>query len=127
MYLQMLIVGVGGFVGAILRFILTGWGNSLLQNDFPAGTFLVNVIGCLCLGAIYGAASEFAASPNLKLFLATGLLGALTTFSTFSLETIGLMQNNELQKALLNIIGSMIVGIAAGYVGIALGRLFTAP
>ncbi|MGH1362520.1 MAG: fluoride efflux transporter CrcB [Calditrichia bacterium] len=126
MYLQMLIVGVGGFVGAILRFILSGWGNSLVENGFPAGTFLVNVIGCFLLGTIYGTASQFTASPNLKLFLATGLLGALTTFSTFSLETISLVQNSEFQKALLNIIGSLVVGIAAGYAGIALGRFFTA-
>lgn len=126
MAFQLLTVGAGGFLGAILRFLLAGWGNSLVQSGFPAGTFLVNVTGCFFLGVIYGAASQFTANPNLKLFLATGLLGALTTFSTFSLETIILMQNNELQKALLNIAGSLVVGIAAGYIGIALGRLFVA-
>ncbi|MEL6824347.1 MAG: fluoride efflux transporter CrcB, partial [Calditrichota bacterium] len=104
---QLMWVGAGGFVGAILRYLISGWGNAILQNNFPVGTFIVNIVGCLVLGILYGISTPLLNYPNLRLFLATGLLGALTTFSTFSLETITLLQGGDLLKAGTNVVLSI--------------------
>ena len=119
---QLMWVGAGGFVGAILRYLISGWGNAILQNNFPVGTFIVNIVGCLVLGILYGISTPLLNYPNLRLFLATGLLGALTTFSTFSLETITLLQGGDLLKAGTNVVLSIVIGLLAGLAGIAIGR-----
>jgi len=83
---------------------------------------MVNMVGCLLLGVMYGVSTPLIHYPNLRLFLATGLLGALTTFSTFSLETITLLQGGDLMRAGANIVLSIVIGLLAGLAGIAFGR-----
>lgn len=113
-----LAVGCGGFVGAILRYVITG----ILQKRFPhftpAGTLAVNVLGCLLIGvlmAIVVQRPEF--SQNLRLFLITGILGSLTTFSTFGYETVELLREEEYRVTFWNVAANLALGLPAVWLG----------
>jgi len=115
-----LIVGAGGFVGAILRY----GANTLAvgrAGTFPLGTLIVNVVGCFCLGLM---AAWFDERPDLppewRLAIGTGLLGALTTFSTFGVESLDLMRAGEPRLAMVNIALNLILGLGAAWIGRAL-------
>ena len=119
---QMIIaVGMGGFLGAISRFSLSNGIQKIMGTSFPYGTLSVNVIGSFLIGflVLY---FEQTLSPNQKLFAVTGLLGALTTFSTFSLETVQLLQQNLYVKALSNISLNILLCIFATVLGMMLFR-----
>jgi len=119
---QMIVaVGIGGFVGAIGRFTLSGWVQKLMGSSLPYGTLTVNVLGSFLIGflVLY---FEQALSPNQKLFAVTGLLGALTTFSTFSLETVQLLQQSLYVKAFTNVSLNLFLCILATVLGMILFR-----
>jgi CrcB protein len=119
---QMIVaVGIGGFVGAIGRFTLSGWVQKLMGSSLPYGTLSVNVLGSFLIGflVLY---FEQTLSPNQKLFAVTGLLGALTTFSTFSLETVQLLQQSLYVKALANVSLNLFLCILATVLGMILFR-----
>jgi len=123
--LNILIIGIGGFIGAILRYLLSGYFYNLYGNKFPYGTLAVNIIGCLILGFfITLAEGKFIVSPQMKSFVAIGLLGAFTTFSTFSFETLVLLQRELYISAFLNIFISISAGLLAVWLGIILAKLF---
>jgi fluoride exporter len=123
--MNILIIGIGGFIGAILRYIISGFFYDLYGDKFPYGTLAVNIIGCFALGFfITMAEGKFIISPQMRSFAAIGLLGAFTTFSTFSFETLALIQNQLYTSALLNILISILVSIFAVWAGIILARLF---
>ena len=123
--LNILIIGIGGFIGAILRYLLSGYFYNLYGNKFPYGTLAVNIIGCLILGFfITLAEGKFIVSPQIKSFVAIGLLGAFTTFSTFSFETLVLLQRELYISAFLNIFISISAGLLAVWLGIILAKLF---
>ena len=120
MLLNLLFVGLGGFIGASLRYA-TGLfvGRFAAGTQFPYGTFVVNMLGCLLIGFLAG----FTDSRNLlndsaRAFIFTGMLGAFTTFSTFSYETMGLFQNGQTSPALTNLVLQIILGLLAVWVGI---------
>ena len=116
---EILIVGVGSFAGGVLRYILSV-GLSKLGRlwAFPIGIMLINILGCFLIGVLYGYfKSKATTDPVLPLLLMTGVLGGFTTFSTFSFETVQLLQQNEWLKAALYIVGSVGVGVAACYLG----------
>ena len=116
---EILIVGVGSFAGGVLRYILSV-GLSKLGRlwAFPIGIMLINILGCFLIGVLYGYfKSKATTDPVLPLLLMTGVLGGFTTFSTFSFETIQLLQQNEWLKAALYVVGSVGVGVAACYLG----------
>ena len=116
---EILIVGVGSFAGGALRYILSV-GLSKLGRllAFPIGIMLINILGCFLIGILYGYfKSKATTDPVLPLLLMTGVLGGFTTFSTFSFETIQLLQQNEWLKAVLYVVGSVGVGVAACYLG----------
>lgn len=116
---EILIVGVGSFVGGALRYILSV-GLSKLGRlwAFPIGIMLINILGCFLIGVLYGYfKSKATTDPLLPLLLMTGVLGGFTTFSTFSFETVQLLQQNEWLKAVLYVVGSVGVGVAACYWG----------
>lgn len=93
---RILIVGVGGFIGASLRYIISGLSIRVFGDSFPYGTLLVNILGGLLIGFIMEASvSLWPVSPNIRIFLTTGLLGGLTTFSTFSYETISMLSDGS--------------------------------
>ncbi|TDJ68209.1 MAG: fluoride efflux transporter CrcB [Planctomycetota bacterium] len=121
--LNLLIVGLGGFLGAIARFGVSSFLAARPGPGFPFGTLLVNVLGCLAIGALMALLELEALSANLRLFLAVGLLGSFTTFSTFGYETIELLRDGAYQPALWNVAGSLVLGLCAVLLGRALVHL----
>jgi len=117
---KLLIIGTGGFLGAVARYWLSGLAHRFGAGfSFPLGTFVVNVIGCLLIGVLMGVVEDRQAlSANVRLFLFMGLLGSFTTFSTLSYETYDLFRSGELVAALAYVAGSALIGLAA----VALGR-----
>ncbi len=119
---NILIVGLGGFLGSIGRYLLSSLILHLTAQDrFPFGTLAVNVLGCLVVGLLAGIAERHHAfGPDGRLFLFTGLLGGFTTFSAFGLETMYLVRRGDLDLAALYAGGSVVLGIAAVWLGLKL-------
>jgi len=120
MYLnQLMIVGAGGFIGSVLRFMVGGWVQRLaVAGLFPYGTLVVNVLGCLLIGFLGGLAEyRQLLGPGQRLFLMIGVLGGFTTFSTFAFETLSLAQDAELAKAIANTSLQVVLGFAAAFAG----------
>ncbi|WP_406090676.1 fluoride efflux transporter CrcB [Kitasatospora purpeofusca] len=115
-----LLVVLGATVGAPLRYLTDRAVQSRHDSVFPWGTFAVNVVGCLVLGLVTGAVAAGAASSQVQLLLGTGLCGALTTYSTFSYETLRLVEGGAGRYALANVLGSVVAGLAAVYAGAGL-------
>ena len=122
---QILIVGAGGFVGAIARFVLSGQVQRRVPVEYLAcGTFVVNAVGCLVIGVLMALVTERPLLPrSLQLLLVTGFLGSLTTFSAFGYETLELLRESRERAALLNIGANVVVGLLAVWVGRELVRL----
>jgi CrcB protein len=120
----LLAVALGGALGAVARYQLSLWVHARWPSAFPTGTLVVNMLGCLLLGVLAGTLeTRAAASPTLRLFLGAGLLGAFTTFSTFELETLLAFERGHAGVALTYVAVSVLVGLAAVWVGLRLGRL----
>ncbi|WP_405577447.1 fluoride efflux transporter CrcB [Streptomyces sp. NBC_01092] len=117
-----LLVVAGALVGAPLRYLTDRAVQSRHDSVFPWGTFLVNVTGCLILGLLTGAAASGAASSHLQLLLGTGLCGALTTYSTFSYETLRLTGTGAGLYAVGNVVGSVSVGLGAAFLGVSVAE-----
>jgi len=109
-------VAVGGMIGALGRFFISAYVNRWLGSSFAYGTLTVNILGSFLIGFLF-LYFEQVISPNLKSMLMTGMLGALTTFSTFSLETLLMAQEGLYTKALLNIILNVIFSLSATVAG----------
>ena len=113
-----LAVGIGGFFGAISRYLIATWVQKFSSSSFfPVGTLSVNVLGSFLIGFLYLYFSQ-TIHPTLKAMLITGFLGALTTFSTFSLETLLLLQEGLYLKAGLNILLNITLTIASTFAAI---------
>ncbi|MFJ2909997.1 fluoride efflux transporter CrcB [Streptomyces sp. NPDC087228] len=117
-----LLVIAGAVVGAPLRYLTDRTIQSRHDSLFPWGTFTVNVVGCLILGLLTGAVAAGAASSAIRLFVGTGLCGALTTYSTFSYETLRLAEDGTRFYAAANITASVVAGLGAAFTGVALAR-----
>jgi CrcB protein len=109
-------------VGAPLRYLTDRAVQSRHDSVFPWGTFAVNVTGCLILGLLTGAAATGTAGSHLQLLLGTGLCGALTTYSTFSYETLRLTETGAGLYAAANVVGSVTAGLGAAFVGVSLAQ-----
>jgi len=114
-----LLVIAGGMVGAPLRYLTDRAVQLRHDTAFPWGTLAVNVAGCLILGLLTGAVSGGAASSHLQLLLGTGLCGALTTYSTFSYETLRLAEDGAGFYAVANVVASVAAGLGAAFVGVS--------
>ncbi|MDC7127070.1 MAG: fluoride efflux transporter CrcB [Spirochaetales bacterium] len=119
---KILFLGIGGFIGSNARYWITRLVTLIGGKSFPAGTLTVNIIGCFFLGFLSGHASGWNLPSNVKLLLGTGLLGALTTFSTFSVETLVLFQKSTPFSAGLNLLLNIIVGLSAAAFGLFLAQ-----
>ncbi|KUM73333.1 fluoride efflux transporter CrcB [Streptomyces curacoi] len=117
-----LLVIAGAVVGAPLRYLTDRAVQSRHDSVFPWGTFAVNVTGCLVLGLLTGAAAAGAAGSHLQLLLGTGLCGALTTYSTFSYETLRLTETGAGLYAVVNIVGSVTAGLGAAFLGVSIAQ-----
>ncbi len=120
---QVLAIAGGGAIGAVLRYWVSNSAYDLLGKDFPYGTLVVNVLGSLLMGflAIWLLERTFGGAA-LRAFLLIGLLGAFTTFSAFSLETLNLMENGQLLRALSNALLSVVLCVLAAGLGVILAR-----
>lgn len=117
-----LLVVLGAAIGAPLRYLTDRSVQRRHDTVFPWGTFAVNVVGCLVLGLLTGAVTAGAASSRAQLFIGTGLCGALTTYSTFSYETLRLAEDGARFYAAANAIGSVVAGLGAAFAGVALAE-----
>lgn len=121
---QLFYVGIGGFIGACLRYIISLYSSKLLGTQLPYGTLIVNVLGGILIGLIMELSlTTNLISPNLKLFLTTGIMGGLTTFSTFSYETVTLFSNGSYVLAMLNGGLNLFLSIAGVVVGKFIGQI----
>lgn len=115
-------IGVAGFFGAIARYGVGGL-VSRVNETFPWGTFVVNASGSFVLGLLVAAFSHrFVVHPDLRVAMTVGFLGAYTTFSTFTLETVEFIQVGDVRSAALNVGASLVVGLVAVWAGLELGR-----
>lgn len=121
----LLLVALGGALGSVARFKVSGWVlHHGAQWQFPAGTFIVNVAGCLMIGLLAGMAAKYDAfSADARLFLFTGVLGGFTTFSAFGLETYFLLRKGELLVAGANVLLSVVVGLLVLWLGFSATHL----
>ena len=115
---KILVIGTGGFIGAVARYALSGLVHRLYAGTFPAGTLVVNAAGCLLIGALMSLVEDHQLfSPNARLFLAIGLLGSFTTFSTVGYETVEFLRAGAIRLALLNVVANAGIGILAVLLG----------
>ena len=116
-------VGLGGFLGANARYLVSGYISDRWGAVFPLGTFVINITGSFILGFFLAYAQERPwVAPGARLLFAVGFVGAYTTFSTFEYETMRLIQERELLLAMLNIVGSVLTGAVAVFGGFLLGE-----
>lgn len=120
---QLLAIALGGALGAVLRFLMSTGVHRLVGRDFPWGTLSVNLIGSLLMGFLYILLIERASiNGEWRGLLLVGLLGAFTTFSTFSIETLNLIETGELVKAGANVLLSVSLCLLAAWLGVFAGR-----
>jgi len=121
---QVLLVGLGGGIGSIARFLCQKWFAENTVQVFPWGTFFVNLTGCFLIGLIYAIAEKTSfLSPQTRLLLITGVCGGFTTFSAFAFENMSLLRSGDTLYFILYILGSVLFGIAAVFAGMALIKL----
>lgn len=115
------LVAAGGAIGAVLRYLVSLGAVRALGENFPFGTLIVNVIGSFLLGWLMASTGESEVlSPDLKLMLGTGFCGALTTFSTFSVQNLVLLEKSSVQVLLLNVALNLLLGLGAAWLGASL-------
>lgn len=121
---EILLVGFGGFVGSVCRYLAGGWVQRLMPPVlFPWGTLAVNVVGCLGIGLASGLLGiRQWSSPEVRLAVTVGLLGGFTTFSTFGAETLGLARAGEMGRAVVNVVAQLVLGLAAVWLGDRIAR-----
>jgi fluoride exporter len=120
---MLLYVALGSAIGGVSRYLLGGLVQRMLDTTFPAGTLLVNVTGSFLLGAIIRYALETPSlTPEVRAFLTIGFCGGYTTFSTFSYETMALLEDGEWARAGVYITASVILSLVATFLGLALAR-----
>ncbi|MDQ7054688.1 MAG: fluoride efflux transporter CrcB [candidate division KSB1 bacterium] len=121
---HIVVVGLGGFLGAIARYAVSGWVCRVWGSLFPYGTLVVNLIGCFGLGFVLTLTEErFLMHPEWRSFLAIGVFVAFTTFSTFSYETLVLLREGSFLAALTNMGTSVLAGLLAVYLGMIFAKL----
>ena len=121
--MEFIVVGIGGFIGSCLRFAFNRLAE-YLSLDFPYGTLVSNIIAALAIGFIIGLEQQSATfNPKTRLFLTTGLLGGLSTFSTFSMETVNLFQEGKLLLAAGNIALNLCLSLLGVIIGMTIAKL----
>jgi CrcB protein len=114
---------VAAAVGAPARYLIDGLVQDRTSGAFPWGTFVVNVTGCFLLGVLTGLGLYHDLGPTVRTAIGTGGIGAYTTFSTFTFETVRLAEEGAVDEALRNALGSLLVGVAAASAGLAMAAV----
>lgn len=118
-----LAIGIGSFIGGISRYLITLLIQNKFLSTFPYGTFAVNIIGCFLIGIVYALSEKGNINVEWRIFLATGILGGFTTFSSFSNETVGMMRDGQYWHAFAYVAISVIVGLTATFIGISIFKI----
>ena len=113
----LLLIGTGSFIGGILRYLIAAPFMHKYPAGFPWGTWIVNILGCLLIGILYGYAERWSFPKEWRMFLAIGVLGGFTTFSSFSNEAVTLFQNGAYGYAITYVLSSVLLGIGATFLG----------
>lgn len=118
------LVALGGVLGAVARYLVTLWATERFGPTFPYGTLAVNLTGSVAIGFLYTLLDARAApGPHWRLFLGVGFLGAYTTFSAYTYDSVQLLAQGQIGPALVNVVGSVLLGLLGVILGIALARL----
>ncbi len=120
---NLLLVGIGGFLGSVLRFLISMMINRQVSTHFPFGTFTVNIIGSLLIGLLYGLWAREIIDDNASRVWIAGFCGGFTTFSTFSYDGITLISHGQYLTFLIYATASVFVGLLAVYLGMTLVKL----
>jgi fluoride exporter len=122
--MNIILVFIGGGIGATARYGLQGAVHRIMGSDFPYGTLAVNILGSFLIGFLMSAFEDrFLVNPALRIFLTIGILGGFTTFSSFSYETMALIRDGSLAAGLGNIAASLLLCLGSTWLGLLLGRL----
>ncbi|OQY30055.1 MAG: chromosome condensation protein CrcB [Candidatus Cloacimonetes bacterium 4572_55] len=123
---KILLVGMGGFFGAIMRYVVSDWIYQILRRPrFPYSTLGVNLIGCLLIGLLSGLAEERQIfSPEIRLLVFIGFLGSFTTFSTFGYEIFKFARDGQMLSSLANLTLHIVLGLLAVWLGFTASRIF---
>lgn len=122
---DILLVALGGGVGAVARYLITVWAVERIGPFFPYGTLIVNVAGCFLIGLFMAlAADKVITNPQWRLLAVSGFLGGLTTFSSFGYETVKLANEGEPIFAFYNVLLNCLIGLAATWLGMGASRIF---
>ena len=118
----LLLIGVGGFIGANVRYWISIWAATRFGAAFPWGTLLINLTGSALLGVFYGwAGNHLNLDPRVRLFVAIGFFGAYTTFSTYANESVTLLRAADWVGLLLNLLGSNVLCVLGALIGVLIG------
>jgi fluoride exporter len=120
--IKLLLVVAGGALGSAGRYALAGFMHRVTSTVFPIGTLLVNLIGSLIIGFLWGLFENSNITPHVRSFLFIGVLGGFTTFSSYSLETLNLLRDGQFKLAILNFLLNNLLGIVLAFAGFALSR-----
>lgn len=114
---RLAVVAAGGSLGALARLAVSRWTQARTGGLFPWGTLAVNLTGCFGAGLLFGLFEDSVVSPSLRAFLLIGFLGAFTTFSTYSVETLNLLRDGEIRFAVFNTLLNNVIGLALTLAG----------
>ncbi len=119
---MILYIGLGSFFGGVARYLLSQAIQSKAMTIIPYGTMVVNVLGCFLIGFVFAFSEKGYISQEIRLLLATGLLGGFTTFSAFSNETVGMLREGQFTQAAAYVMGSVALGLLGTWAGLWLGK-----
>lgn len=116
--IKVLLIGIGGAIGSIARYLIGVYISKIFLSTFPLGTFIVNFLGCLLIGIFFGLAERYNMAPEWRIFLTAGICGGFTTFSAFAFENLRLLQDQKYYTFTAYSLGSLVLGIVAIFVGL---------
>ena len=121
--IELLLIGLGGALGAISRFVIGELSKKYFAGSFPIGTLIANLAGCFLIGVILGGGHAGRSDP-IRLGICVGFLGALTTFSTFGAETVNHFNEGDWPTAFLNVVANVVPGLVFVFLGMLAGKRF---
>ena len=122
MFRTVILVGTGGFIGSVMRYLLQVFIENKLLSTFPLATMIANITGSFIIGVVFALAEKSLMNSDWRIFMSVGICGGFTTFSAFAFNNFNMIKEHTWNQLLLNIGGTMILGILAVYLGIILVR-----